>query len=303
MTLTDLIPAPVKPGLKLLRQKIRRSRWITQMRRRWVTTFYRFHRADFSALLHRLGIVPGDVVIVHSSFDRFEGFEGSLGDAIQALQDAVGGEGALLMPTLPFSGPAVDYARRQIVFDVKRTPSHMGLMTEIFRRLPGVSRSLHPTHPVAGWGAKAPALLGTHRAARTPCGAESPFAKLLEMDGKVLLLGVDVRSLTFFHYLEEELEERMPVSPFTTESFALSVRDERGETWPVHTRLYDPAIAQHRDVRIMVPQLKARGFWREQRVGRLNAILLRCRDVRQTAHEMAAQGRFCYHTLPRNPGA
>ena len=45
MTLTHLIPAPVKPGLKLLRQKIRRSRWITQMRRRWVTTFYRFHRA------------------------------------------------------------------------------------------------------------------------------------------------------------------------------------------------------------------------------------------------------------------
>jgi aminoglycoside 3-N-acetyltransferase len=302
MTLTNLIPAPVKPGLKFLRQEVQRNRWITRMRRRWVNTFYRFGPPDLTALLRRLGIVPGDVVIVHSSFDRFAGFDGSLSDAIQVLQDVVGREGALLMPTLPFSGVAVDYARQQIVFDVKRTPSRVGLMTEFFRRRPGVLRSLHPTHPVAGWGAKAPALLGTHRAARTPCGAESPFAKLLDVDGKVLLLGVDAQAMTFFHYLEEELEERMPVSPFTTESFSFSVRDERGEIWPVHTRLYNPAVAPHRDVRIMVPHLKARGFWRRQRVGRLDAILLRCRDVRQTAHEMAAQGRFCYHTLPRHPG-
>ena len=189
---------------------------LDRQRRRWLSPFFAFGPSEFESLLQQLGVQPGDVVIVHCSFDRFEGFQGSLGDAMHALQHAVGSDGGLLMPTLPFSGLAVDYAARNAVLDVRRTPSHMGIMSEIFRRLPGVSRSLHPTHPVAGWGAKAPHVLDTHRSARTPCGAGSPFEKLVEADGKVLLLGVDVRSMTFFHYLEEELEGQMPFTPFTT---------------------------------------------------------------------------------------
>jgi aminoglycoside 3-N-acetyltransferase len=297
MMISRLVPGPLKPWLRSLRRKVR-PRWI-RLRRRWISPYFAFGPPEFERLLQRLDVQPGDVVMVHCSFARFEGFRGSLGDAVHALQNAVGSTGGLLMPTLPFSGLAVDYARLNTVLDVKRTPSHMGILSEIFRRMPGVSRSLHPTHPVAGWGAKVPRALGTHRSARTPCGAGSPFEKLVEADGKVLLLGVDVRSMTFFHYLEEELESRMPFSPFTKETFALHVRDERGEVWPVETRLYDPVVAGQRDVRIMVPELKKRGFWREQRVGRLTAILLRCRDVRQVAIDMAAEGRFCYHAMPR----
>jgi aminoglycoside 3-N-acetyltransferase len=285
-----IIPARLKPWLRTLRQKVRH---------RWIITFFAFGPEELKALLHRLGVAPGDVVMVHSSFDRFEGFQGSLRDAMQVLQDAVGSEGGLLMPTLPFSGNAVEYVKTNAILDVKRTPSRMGFMTEIFRRLPGVSRSLHPTHPVAGWGAKAARLLESHRSARTPCGAGSPFEKLVEADGKLVLLGVSIRTMTFYHYLEEDLEARMPFSPFTTETFTLSVRDERGQTWPVVTRLYDPVVSGERDPELMVPHLKARGFWREQKVGGLNVIVLRCREVRQVVSEMASEGLFCYHDVPR----
>lgn len=288
--MSRIIPTRLKPWLRTVRQKVRR---------RWIRAFYAFGPEDLKALLHRLGVAQGDVVMVHSSFDRFEGFQGSLRDVMQVLQEAVGDEGGLLMPTLPFSGNALEYARTNTILDVRRTPSRMGFMTEIFRRLPGVSRSLHPTHPVAGWGAKAPRLLDGHSSARTPCGAGSPFEKLVEADGKVVLIGVSVRTMTFFHYLEEELEERMPFSPFTTEKFTLSVRDERGQTWPVVTRLYDPVVSRERDVRLMVPHLRARGFWREQKVGKLSVIVLRCREVRQVASEMASEGLFCYHDVPR----
>ena len=284
-----IIPARLKPWLRSLRQKVRH---------RWIITFYTFGPEELKALLHRVGVAPGDVVMVHSSFDRFEGFQGSLRDAMQALQDAVGAEGGLLMPTLPFSGSAVEYVRTNAILDVKRTPSRMGFMTEIFRRLPGVSRSLHPTHPVAGWGAKAARLLESHRSAKTPCGAGSPFEKLVEADGKVVLLGVGISTMTFYHYLEEDLESRMPFSPFTTETFTVSVRDERGQTWPVVTRLYDPVASSERDPELMVPHLKARGFWREDKVGKLNVIVLRCREVRQVVSEMASKGLFCYQNVP-----
>jgi aminoglycoside 3-N-acetyltransferase len=283
-----VIPARLKPWLRSWRKKVRH---------RWITSFSAFGPEDLKALLHRLGVAPGDAVMVHSSFDRFEGFQGSLRDVMQVLQDAVGNEGALLMPTLPFRGNAVEYVRTNTILDLKRTPSCMGFMTEIFRRMPGVSRSVHPTHPVAGWGTKAAFILESHRSAQTPCGVGSPFQKLLETDGKVVLLGVNVRTMTFFHYLEEELEERMPFSPFTKETFRLDVRDERGQIWPVVTRLYEPVVSRHRDVRLMVPHLKDRGFWREQMVGNLNVIALRCREVRQVVSEMASNGLFCYHDV------
>ena len=154
-----LIPTRMKPWLRSVRRKVRH---------RLIITFSAFSPEELKALLHRLGVAQGDVVMVHSSFDRFMGFKGSLGDAMRVLQDVVGGNGALLMPTLPFSGSAVEYVKTNAILDVRRTPSRMGFMSEIFRRLPGVSRSLHPTHPVAGWGAKAASLLESHHSARTP---------------------------------------------------------------------------------------------------------------------------------------
>jgi aminoglycoside 3-N-acetyltransferase len=276
--------------------------WLRSVRRavtqRWTMTFRAFGVEDLHSLLREVGIAPGDAVIVHSSFDRFGGFRGSLADAIRALQDAVGPEGALLMPTLPFSGAAVDFVREGKVLDLRRTPSHMGIMTEIFRRLPGVTRSLHPTHPVAGWGARAADLLGTHLTAATPCGAGSPFARLLEIDGKILLLGVGMRTMTFYHYLEEELEPSMPFSPFTAETFELSVRDTSGKTWQAKNRLYDPIVGKERDTELLIPHLKAAGVWREARVGGLTAVALRCKDVRDVTADMVSRGVFCYDNVP-----
>lgn len=285
-----LIPTPLKRWLRSCHRKVRH---------RWIVRWFSFGPAELGGLLRRLGVAPGDVVMVHSSFSSFEGFQGSVADVIRILQDTVTPEAALLMPTLPFSGSALEYARAEPVLDVGRTPSRMGIMTEIFRRLPGVCRSVHPTHPVAGWGTKAAALLESHQSAATPCGAGSPFGKLVEADGKILLLGVDVRSMTFFHYLEEELESRMPFTPFTRERVTLSVRDAGGQTSPVSMRLYDPVVSGQRDVRLMVPDLKATGLWREGRVGRLQAVLLKCRDVQRIASDMAADGHFCYHDFAR----
>jgi hypothetical protein len=110
---------------------------------------------------------------------------------------------------------------------------------------------------------------------------------------------VDIRSMTFFHYLEEDLDPGMPFSPFTKEWFTLSVRDPEGRVWPVSMRLYDPVVSRQRDVRLMVPDLNAHGVWHEGRVGRLSAVLLKCHDVQRVATTMAAEGRFCYDHVPR----
>jgi aminoglycoside 3-N-acetyltransferase len=253
-----------------------------------------FGREDFRKLLVRLGVQSGDVVVVHSSADRFEGFRGSLVDVITVLQDAVGPEGTLLMPTLPFDGSALDYARQGRVFDVVRTPSRMGLLTELFRRSPGVVRSLHPTHSVAARGPKAADLIADHHRARTPCGRGTPWGRLPDHHGKVLLLGTGIAAMTYFHAIEEILEPAMPFSPFTNETFRLHSRNEDGTLLETETRLFDRETSARRNLGRLATTLQERGSWREGKLGGLDAILLEAREVLESAQALARQGLFCY---------
>ena len=278
---TQALKSGVKRQLRLLQQ-------------RYVRTFHAFTPADLRACLATLGVASGDIVLVHSSFDAFVGFKGKPSDVIAALMDAVGPTGTLLMPTLPFSGTAVAWVKDHPLFDVARTPSRMGLITELFRRSPGVIRSVHPTHPVAAWGRDAAAMTAGHHLARTPCGEPSPFAQLLERRGKILLLGADISSLTFFHLTEELLEPRLPVSPFTQETFHLTSKQRDGSLVATDTRLFEPAVSRRRNLYKLVPELKQRNAWREKRVGHLTATLLGAEDVYNAVVSLASRGIYCY---------
>jgi aminoglycoside 3-N-acetyltransferase len=268
--------------------------WVHKARHLYSHYFLRFSKEDLAAELAHLGIVRGDLIMVHISFDQFRGFTGNLGDVIRALQSAVGETGTVAMPTLPFSGTAIDYVRSGQITDVAKTPSRMGLITEVFRRLPGVKRSVHPTHPVAAYGAKADELVRDSHLAQTPCGKGTPFFKLLELNGKIVLMGTDIRSMTFFHAVEEILEPEMPFSPFTSEWFNLQTRDLNGQIVASKMRLFDPAISRARDVGLLAPALKRSRFGKEGRVGGLSIIALDAREVLETCRDLAKKGEFCY---------
>lgn len=259
-----------------------------------VRRVYRFDGQDLMASLRDRGLSEGSIVVVHSAFGKFSAFDGTASDVVSSLQSVVGPGGTILMPTMPFTGSAVDYARANRVFDVRRTPSRMGLITEIFRRSPGVLRSVHPTHSVAAWGAEAEALLRDHHRSKTPCGAGTPYIRMAERNGQILLLGTDIRSMTYFHGLEEELEDQMPWSPFTDETFVMLSKDSSGNTVETRNRLFDPALSRRRNLRKLEPVLKSRGIWREGRVGNLTFILLKAEDVAAACRDMADRGEFCY---------
>src|SRR5205085_1711194 len=145
---------PPKPSLARALKRHAKG-WLKWARNRYIETFLRFDNDGLLSLLRKLGVSEGDVVLAHVAFNEFLGFQGGPGDVIAVLQKAVGESGTLLMPTLPFPNTAVEYAERNPLTDLARVPSAMGLVTEIFRRTPGVVRSAHPTHPVAACGARA----------------------------------------------------------------------------------------------------------------------------------------------------
>lgn len=159
---------------------------------------------EFIQLVGESGITPGATVMLHTSMDEITRRVPEL-DAVKlvhVLQELLGPDGTLLMPTFPFVGPQLRYVETHATFDPRKTPSRVGLATEVFRRMPGVIRSLHPTHSVAGWGRHAADLLATHHLGTT-FGPNSPLYKLRHYAGIVVGLGTGFDSFTILHVAEE----------------------------------------------------------------------------------------------------
>jgi aminoglycoside 3-N-acetyltransferase len=141
---------------------------------------------------------------------------GSAQAYIQALLQAVGPSGTLLMPTQTFRNldlsngahPGVPEAWWPLIrthwpaYDPARTPSlGMGVVAELFRTWPDARRSQHPTRSFAALGPNAEQLLANH-ALEEPFGEESPVSQLYALDGLILLVGVDHESNTSLHLAE-----------------------------------------------------------------------------------------------------
>ncbi len=147
--------------------------------------------------LKELGLPEGCVVMVHSALSAFGEVEGGAETVIEALLEAIGPQGTLLMPAMAFDSP----------FRVESSPSDVGLITEVFRNYPGVTRSLHPTHSIAGMGPLVEELIAGHIDQPSALGPESPWGRLARRnDAYILFLGCDQDRNTLLHCAEEALD-------------------------------------------------------------------------------------------------
>ncbi|MBT3336637.1 MAG: AAC(3) family N-acetyltransferase [Anaerolineae bacterium] len=143
-----------------------------------------------------IGVDSGDTLLVHSSYKSFGGVDGGPQTVIDALLDVLGADGTLVMPTFNF-----DFCKGAD-WDVRETPSQMGFMTNLVRQDARATRVFHPIYSFAVIGKHAQAF-GALRD-KSSYGANSAFAKLRELDGKIMVVGLSYNdSMTFFHHVEE----------------------------------------------------------------------------------------------------
>jgi aminoglycoside 3-N-acetyltransferase len=159
-----------------------------------------------------LGVETGDTLFVHSSFKSIGSVDGGAASVIAALEDAVGSDGLILMPS--FNLISTVYDERARVWDLETTPSSVGWLTEYFRLMLGTYRSNHYSHSVAARGKNAKEFVCGHmrregfqsRWDRDPWGrafgTHSPMHRAYETGGKILMLGVDYTSSTYIHIAE-----------------------------------------------------------------------------------------------------
>ncbi len=147
--------------------------------------------------LGEMGIKKGDILLVHSALSSIGYVEGGADTVIDALLETVGEEGTIAMSTL--TGWFKPY-------DSKTSPSEVGKISEVFRKRPGIFRSLHPVHSIAAYGRQAQYITEGHDKADTGCGRGTPYDKIKQLNGKVMLLGVDMDRNTIMHFIEEEAD-------------------------------------------------------------------------------------------------
>jgi len=166
-------------------------------------------RADIVEGLRNLGINAGDILHIHSSLKSMGSVEGGADTVIAAFMDVVGPKGLVSFPTHTWG----TVNARQPVFHEELSPSTVGLVSETFRKRPDAVRSLHPTHSVAAAGYHTLEFTAGHELDDTPCGPHSPYRRLVEWKGKVVMLGINLECMTLLHAFEEMAEAPWTFSP------------------------------------------------------------------------------------------
>lgn len=157
------------------------------------------NRASISHGLRRLGVRPRGVLLVHSSLKSLGRVLGGPQAVVAASQDVLTSDGTLVMPTLSY----VEIGENRLRFDVRHTRSCTGLVTEVFRTMPGVRRSLHPTHSLAAWGRLRDRIVEGHELCSSPGPLGSPWHRLYELGAQILFLGCSLAVNTMLHCVEE----------------------------------------------------------------------------------------------------
>lgn len=149
----------------------------------------------------------------------------------------------------------------------------MGVVSETFRRQKGVERSLHPTDPVCAAGKHAHELIKDHFGQLTPYNCSSPFYKLCALKGKILLVGVDLDSLTNLHTLEDAVDNfEYPVYHKTI--FETTLVDANGIKKTMKTRVHDPFYSKKRQCNALIPHFEQAGFLHHFKIGFAACMLI-----------------------------
>ena len=181
---------------------------------------------------------PGDDVLIHAALKELGHFEGGVDAVLQALCEVVGPEGTVIMmaDTRSFAKTG------RFSMDM---PSETGLLTERFRKMPGVIRSCVPMVSFCAWGKRADYYTAAYH---SHLDEDATLTRLLEADGKILLMGIGFNKCTLYHMAEER--HRAPYNFY--KEFKGVLLEEGGAEQPISQRYFvrkdmslkkNPAIA------------------------------------------------------------
>lgn len=246
-------------------------------------------REDIEDAFKKSGLRNGDVVMVHSDVGRF----GRLGDIhnremfldsiLDAFLNVLGGKGTLIVPTFTYS-----FCNNK-VFDVRRTPSTVGIFTEHVRRKNRVVRSAEPIFSCAGIGMQAKKLL--EKVGNECFGENSLFDRLYKMDGKVMLFGRPF-DITYTHYIEKVFK----VSYRFDKLFSGKIIDKNGKSYFSEFLYFARYLDRNVNYKMeyLGNELFKRGLLKKVGLGHSSILLCGAKDVFNVGIEMLKNNEYAF---------
>ena len=232
--------------------------------------------------LRAIGIETGDTLLVHSALSKMGYIKGGPTTVVDVLFDAVGEEGHVLMPNSPNAEYQLEYIRNLSVFDVQNDKSKLGAITETFRNHPEALRSCHPTEPVSCIGPNAAYFIQDHFGEITPYTSKSPFYRVAEKGGKILMIGVTLDNAgTNLHTLEDAIEDfKYPI--YYPELFHVDVKFPDGTIKSMQTKVHDPVWSKKRHCDDLIPLFEEHGVLEHVQIGNAKTLLLDAKKMLET---------------------
>lgn len=259
-----------------------------------------YSRQELADGFRRLGVRPGDTVMLHASVRAVGPVAGGPHEIHLALTDALTESGTLLMyASCPQhvdevgrgnldAGEERELIEKLPAFDPWTAASARdnGALVEFLRTYPGSQVNAHVVRYVAR-GARADALLGP-QPWDYAYGHGSVLERFVEADGRILLLGCDHDAVTFLHYAEHVVD----VPGKIVARFQVPVAGPSGRVWTAMEE-FDTSSRAHphwpdRFFARLVDTYLSRTANRGGRVGDAAAYLLDARGLLALALEQMA---------------
>jgi aminoglycoside 3-N-acetyltransferase len=247
------------------------------------------------AQLKAMGIAAGDTLLVHSALSKMGYIEGGPKTVTEALLSVIGTTGHLLMPSSPNAALQKEYIQTLDQFDVNNSPSKLGAVTECFRKMEGVQRSLHPTEPVCAFGPDANYFVKDHFGELTPYTSKSPFYRVSERKGKILYAGVTLDNAgTNLHTLEDAVEFKYPV--YFDQVFDVKVVDKDGQQHMMKTKVHNPEFSKRRKCDELLPMFEKLGAMERVKLGTADCLLFDAERMFEVMVEQYQQSEITMYT-------
>jgi aminoglycoside 3-N-acetyltransferase len=204
-------------------------------------------KLKIAAGLKDVGLKKGDVILLHSALSSLGHVKGGADTVIDAFLDVLGPKGTLVVPIF----------------------GDLGIITTKVQERPEAVESVHPAAAVAAIGAKADEICRDHWKAATSHGVDTPYMRIAEMGGYVLLLGVDQDRNTSLH--SAEALECMPYLKTITAAFEGPDGETEGS--------WDYFPGPHRDFIGLDPHLRQKGIMKVGKVGTAMTRLMKSKDM------------------------
>lgn len=241
-------------------------------------------RSSLAGDLRRIGLGEGDAVMVHAAFGQVGPVLGGPDALVDAVLDVIGPEGTVLsyqdwelgIDVWDEHGRVAAALREHVPpFDpvTARPARDHGVLAAVIGTRPGVRRSGNPGASVAAVGARAEAFTADHPL-DYGYGEGSPFARLVEAGGRVLMVGAPLDTMTILHHAEHLA--RIPRKRRIEVEYPLAAPE--GVRWRVCTEFdtSEPVVAGLPEdyFRLVVEEHLATGAGRRGAIGNARSVLV-----------------------------